>query len=395
MFKRTFLMARIASLLFVSAMSFCTSVSAEVLNIGGIGSLSGGGTAWGIATQRGVQIAIDEVVKNGGLKVGGKTYEPKLTIIDDAYSATGGRAAAERLVNAEKVKFILGPIGSPSVLGALPVTTKARVLLLSNGFAKAILQNPEGAPYNFRMVVSNVEFAPAMVKWLRAEKPTLKKVGLIFPNDATGQAVIPVLTAIYKNQGFEVWSEGYERGSKEFGPLLARMIAQGVDLVDLNSNAPGEAGLLVRQARQAGYEKLIWQVGGPSVDEIIAIAGHDAEGFLSYNVIDFEAANVRKFVQEYKDKYGDGVINAYAPTFYNATKILFKSMEQAGTVTDVTKVRDAMENLGGFDPGVYGPVVWGGKAEYGVNHQLLTKFWITEVRGGKLVTRAALVPEKR
>jgi branched-chain amino acid transport system substrate-binding protein len=363
---------------------------AEELKIGAIGSLSGGGTAWGLATQRGVQIAIDEVLKEGGLKVGGKTYEPKLSMIDDAYSATGGRTAAERLVNAEHVKFILGPIGSPSVLGALPVTTKAGVLMLSDGFARTILQNPEHAPYNFRVVLSNVEFSPSMVSWIRKEKPTLKKVGLIYPNDAVGQAVIPVLTAAYKSQGFEVWSEGYERGSKEFAPLIAKMLAQKVDLMDLNSNAPGEAGLLVRQARQGGYDKTIWQVGGPSVDEIISIAGPYAEGFMSYDVIDFQDPNAAKFAQAYRAAYSDGVINAYAPAFYNAAKILFKAIQNAGTVTDVTKVRDAVENLAGYDPGIYGPVVWGGKSEYGVNHQLLTKFWIKEVRNGKAVTRATI-----
>lgn len=373
--------------------AFCVGAYAQdVLKIGGIGSLSGGGTAWGIATQRGVQLAIDEVMKSGGLRVGGKAYEPRLVMLDDAYSATGGRTAAERLVNAEKVKFILGPIGSPSVLGALPVTTKGAVVMMSNGFARTILENPEGAPFNFRVIPSNVEFAPEMVKWLRSQRPELKKVGMIYPNDATGQAVVPVLTAAYKKHGFEVWAEGYERGSKEFLPLLARMLAQDVDVMDLNSNAPGEAGLLVQQARQAGYDKLIWQIGGPSVDEIVAIAGKHAEGFMSYNVIDFDEPNVAKFVQTYKAKYRDGVINAYAPTFYSAAKILFKAIEQAGTVTDSTKVRNALEALDGYDAGVYGPVVWGGKAEYGVNHQLLTKFWITEVRGGKLVTRATLTP---
>ena len=372
----------------------CGAVGAEKeLKIGGIGSLSGGGTAWGVATQRGVQLAIDEIMEAGGLQVGDTTYAPKLIMMDDTYSATGGRTAAERLVNAEDVEFILGPIGSPSVLGALPVTTKANAIMMSNGFAENILRNDAGSPYNFRVVLSNVEFAPAMVNWLREEREDLKKVALIYPNDATGQAIVPTLTAAYEENGFEVWAEGYERGSKEFMPLLTRMMAQNVDLLDVNSNAPGEAGLLVRQARRIGFDGTIWQVGGPSVDEIVEIAGSNAEGFLSYNVIDFDEPNTQKFVEAYKKKYGDGVINAYAPTFYNAAKILFKSMEVAGSL-DVDDVRDTMLNeLSDFDPGIYGPVVWGGEDYYGVNHQLLTRFWISEVKDGKITTRAVVDPE--
>jgi branched-chain amino acid transport system substrate-binding protein len=54
-----------------------------------------------------------------------------------------------------------------------------------------------------------------------------------------------------------------------------------------------------------------------------------------------------------------------------------------------------MEKLEGYDAGLFGPVSWGGKADYGVAHQLLLKFWITEVKNGKQVARAVLTPEKK
>jgi branched-chain amino acid transport system substrate-binding protein len=371
-----------------------SAVSAqEELKVGGIGSLSGGGTAWGLALQRGVQLAIDDVVAAGGLKIGGKTYTPKLVMFDDQYASTGGRTAAERLVNLEKVKFIIGPIGSPPVLAAVPVTTAAKVILMSNGFAPAILKNAEGAPYNFRMMNSNVEFGPAMIRWLKETYPQVKKVALIAPNDAVGQAVIPTLATAYKENGIEVWTEMYERGTKEFTPLITRMISQNVDLFDLNSNAPGEAGLMLKQARQAGYDKMIWQVGGPSVDEVISIAGPLAEGFISFDTFDFSMPEAQGFVKAYRAKW-DGVINAQTPIWNNAAKILFKALETAGS-TETDAVRDALMKIEGWPSGFYGPVVWGGKADYGVAHQLLTKFWITEVRNGKPNTRTVITPEKR
>lgn len=366
----------------------------EELKIGGIGPLSGGGTAWGLALQRGMQLAIDDVVKSGGLKVGGKTYTPKLVMFDDQYTSAGGRLAADRLVNVEKAKFIIGPIGSPSVLSAVAVTTPAKVLLLSNGFSPAILKNEAKSPYNFRALDSTVEFGPAMIKWYHQTYPAAKKVALIAPNDAVGQSVVPQLEAYYKQNGFTVWKELYDRGSKEFTPLMTRMISENVDLLDLNSNAPGEAALLLKQARQAGYKGKIWQVGGPSVDEIMEIGGAAAEGFISFNVFDFESPESQKFMKLFKEKYGDAALNAQTPVWYNATRILFEAIRRAGT-TDVTKVRDALEKLEGYDAGLYGPVSWGGQADYGVAHQLLMKFWIVEVKNGKAVTRAVVVPEKK
>jgi branched-chain amino acid transport system substrate-binding protein len=369
------------------------AIAQEELKIGGIGPLSGGGTAWGLAVQRGVEMAIDEVNKAGGLKVGEKTFQPKLIMYDDQYTAAGGRTAAERLINLDSVKFIIGPIGSPSALAVVPITNQAKVIVLSNGYAREILKNDSGSPYNFRAMNSNIEFGPAMVKWLREHHPELKKVAIIVPNDATGQAILPTLGETYKANGFEVWSETYERGTKEFMPLLTRMLAQNVDLLDLNSNAPGEAGLLLKQARQVGYKKMIWQVGGPSVDEIVSIAGPLANGFLSYDVFDFNDPSAKAFVEAYRAKWS-GVINAQTPGWYNATKILFKAMQEAGSL-DTDKVRDSLMKIEGYNAGIYGPVSWGGKSDYGVAHQLLNKFWITEVKDGAPHALTVLAPEKK
>ncbi len=89
----------------------------EVLKIGGVGPLSGGGTAWGLAAQRGMELAIEDLNAAGGIKVAGTVYKLQLIMYDDQYTGQGGKAAAERLVNQDKVKFIIGPVGSPPALG--------------------------------------------------------------------------------------------------------------------------------------------------------------------------------------------------------------------------------------------------------------------------------------
>jgi len=390
------MMKSIKVLAFAAAMLTAgASHAQEELKIGAIGPLSGGGTAWGLALQRGVQMAFDEVKAAGGLKVGDKVYMPKLVMYDDKYTAAGGRAAADRLINADNVKFIIGPIGSPSVLATVAATTPAKTVLLSNGFAPQILKNDAKSPYNFRVVNSTVEFGPPMVKWFHDNFPQVKKVALIAPNDAVGQAIIPQLEAYYKANGFAVWTELYDRGTKEFTPLMARMMAQNVDALDLNSNAPGEGALLLKQARQSGFKKPIWQIGGPAVDEMIEIAGPMAEGFISLNVFDFSSPEAKKFVDGYRKEFGDGVINAQAPMWNNAAKILMEAMRRAGTVTDATAVRDSLEKLEGYDAGLYGPVRWGGMGDYGVDHQLLMKFWMVKVQGGKQTVIQALDPVKQ
>jgi branched-chain amino acid transport system substrate-binding protein len=151
----------------------------EVLKIGGVGPLSGGGTAWGLAAQRGIQLAIDDINAAGGFKAEGKTYKLELVMYDDQYTGAGGKAAAERLVNQDKVKYIIGPVGSPPALALIGVTNPAKVLAMTNGYAPGVLKNDFPDP-NFRLYPTNLEFGPPLIKW-PAEPPEIKKVACSRP----------------------------------------------------------------------------------------------------------------------------------------------------------------------------------------------------------------------
>jgi branched-chain amino acid transport system substrate-binding protein len=363
----------------------------EVMKIGVIASLSGGGTAWGLGLDRGVQIAADQINEQGGLKLAGKTYKLEVIPYDDQYNAAQAKTAADRLVNRDEVKVIFGPVGSPGAMGSLPVTQPAKVIQFVDGYTPAILKNEWQGAYVFRINNSTLEFSEPIVDWLKKTYPNAKKVGMIAPNDATGQAGVPILATAYKNKGFDVWTEHYERGTKEFTPLVLRMMAQNVDVFDLNANAPGEAGLLVKQARQVGYKGLIVQSGGAGIDELIAIAGPLANNMLKYDVIDESLPRVQPFVALYHKKY-TGVMNGLAPVYYNAANIYFEAMRRAGS-TDTTRIRDQIEKLGGtYDAPIFGKVVWTGQKNYGVNHQLLHTFVIKEVQNGKATVKAVITP---
>lgn len=361
-----------------------TAFAGEDLPIGAIGSLSGGATDWGVATQRGVQLVIDEINAGGGVVVGGRTYTPRLIIYDDAYSGQGGSTAATRLVNADKVKYILGPIGTPAVLGALSVTKAAKVLTLHDGFSPKVLS--ANSEYNYRISVTTKEFAPPIIDWLKKEFPQAKKVALIGPSDATGQQVIPVLEDAYKARGFEIpFSEKFERGVSDFSPLLTRMMAQDIDILDLDSNAPADAGLLLKQARQLGFNGQIVQIGGPSIEENVAIAGPLAEGFISFNFFDVENPLGKRFYDGYMAKYGD-TMSPWCPVMYNGARILMEAIRRSGSL-DVDKIRGELRNMTDYDT-MFGKLKWGGKETYGIDHQLMINFIIQQVRHGKAVNVA-------
>jgi branched-chain amino acid transport system substrate-binding protein len=363
----------------------------EVLKIGGVGPLSGGGTAWGLAAQRGIELAIDDINAAGGFKAGGKTYKLELIMYDDQYTGQGGKAAAERLVNQDKVKYIIGPVGSPPALGLISVTNPAKVLAMTNGYAPGVLKNDYPDPYNFRLYNTNLEFGPPLIKWLKDNVPAIKKVALLAPNDAVGQSVAGPLAEDYRKQGFEVILELFERGTKEFTPLILRMMAQKVDAFEFDGNSPGDAGLMLKQIRQAGFKGHIMQVGGPAIDEIMEIAGPAAEGFMSYDLFDWDTPIGKKLRAAYEKKYGKGIINVFMPAFYHCVFLVVEAIRRADSI-ETDKVRTAMETTGGYDAGIYGPIKWVGKETYGVNRQLMLPYYFSEVKDGKIVKKAKFTP---
>lgn len=363
----------------------------EVLKIGGLGPLSGGGTSWGLAAQRGLELAVNDINAAGGVKAGGKSYKLELVFYDDLYTAQGGKAAAERLVHQDKIKYIIGPVGSPPALAAISVTNPAKVLALTNGYAPGVLKNDTPDPYNFRLYNTNLEFGPPILKWIKENLKDVKKIGLLAPNDAVGQAVAKPLAEDYKKEGFEVILDFFERGTKEFTPLILRMMAQKVDAFEFDGNSPGDAGLMLKQIRQAGFKGKVFQIGGPAVDEIIEIAGPASEGFMTYDFIDWDMPKAKELRAAYEAKYGKGIISPFMPAFYHGAYLVAEAIKRADSI-ETDKVRDAMDKIDGFDIGIYGPVKWIGKETYGVNRQLMMQYFFSEVKGGKIVKIKKFTP---
>ncbi len=363
----------------------------EEIKIGIIAALSGGGTAWGQGLEHGVSVAIDEVNAKGGLVVKGKTYKLRSIAYDDQYNAAQAKTAVDRLVNDDKIHFLFGPMGSPGALATVPVAEPAKVLQFVDGYAPAILKNEYSKDsYIFRIGLSAKEFSGPVIKWIKKTMPNAKKIAVIAPNDAVGQAAIVPLIDTYKAEGFEVWTDYYERGSKEFTPQLTRMVAQNVDVFDLDSNAPGEGGLLIKQAREVGFRGKIVQAGGAGVTEVVNIAGKRAEGFLKYDPVNMDAPELKPFVKAYEKKYS-GVINSLAPMYYSAAQILFEAIRRTNSL-DTTVLRNEIEKMDGFDTKLFGTLKWTGKETYGANHQIVIPFYMLEVQNGKGVSIAKVNP---
>jgi len=378
-----------AALVAFGLLTGSTAHAEDTLKIGAIVTLSGAGAAWGQALLYGAELAADDVNAQGGLVIDGKKYHVQIIPYDDKYQANDAVTAANRLISEDQVKYIIGPVGAAAALAIEPITERNKVIIMTLGFTPKALGKDK--PYAFRPNLTTEETSRPQIDWLVKAK-NIRKVGALFPNDETGQQIARDLDVAYTQAGAQLSSkEFFERQRVDMIPLLTRIIASGIDAIELDGNSPATAGLIVRQARELGFKGLIVRSGGPATPEIVAVAGKTtAEGMLVNTPIDPDNKAVQDYSARYNKKYGKNM-NGFSPAFYDGTHMLFAAMQQAGTVTDSERVKTALESLKNY-PGIVGQINWTGAAKYGIDHQIDAPFYIAEVKDGQEVVRARCTP---
>src|ERR1700690_1077537 len=108
-----------------AAAAFCvTSVASsqaqDVVKIGQIEAQTGPNAIYGWMGSQSVPIAVDEINKAGGFKVGDKTYKLELVSLDTRGDPKEATIQLKQLLEQDKVRFIFGPFLSNVFVTVLP-----------------------------------------------------------------------------------------------------------------------------------------------------------------------------------------------------------------------------------------------------------------------------------
>ena len=100
-----------------------------VIKLGAILPLTGDLAKYGKTSRSAIELAIEEI--NQQSEQTGFRFE--CIFEDDAMNAAQGVSAAKKLVAADKVPVIIGPLASSITLAVAPITAQGKVILLSPG----------------------------------------------------------------------------------------------------------------------------------------------------------------------------------------------------------------------------------------------------------------------
>jgi len=161
----------------------------EDLVLGAALSATGIYAANGQNTKNGYEFGIKKVNDAGGIKIGNKCYHLKVKYYDDESTPARAAQLVERLIDQDKVKFVLGPYGSPLTKAILPVIEKYKVPLVQGEAASRSLFT-QGYKYHFGIVATSEKYMTPVINMAAdlakkaGKNPSSLKVAMIYQDDA-------------------------------------------------------------------------------------------------------------------------------------------------------------------------------------------------------------------
>ena len=326
----------------------------DVVKIGQIEAQTGPLATYGWMGNQGAKMAIEEINKSGGFKIGAKTYKLELVAHDTRGNPQEALIQTKQLLEQAKVKYVFGPFLTNVFNGIEPYATQNNGKFLMMGGATAIhamlgTPNRDYLMRTWNWDAGEAGFGQLLVDYLKKQGP--KKAAMLFQNDAFGKVAVDIYSPIFKAAGIDLAIELFEPGTKDFSAPLAKLAAGKPDYL-----FPGyvDAVLydIVRQATETGLYKNFFTVRGSMGP---ALKNKDLiDNYIAYLPKYFEEAEKKEprtkaFVAAYKTAYKGDFPYDQAPlcssSCYDHVYMLVEAMKKAGTVDDVAKVKAALMSI--------------------------------------------------
>jgi len=350
----------------------------EIL-IGSCSALDGPSKFLGMETVAGAKAYFELINEAGGVE--GRKL--RLVARDDSYDPAKTQACFDELMN-QKV-FALGLfVGTPTAVKYVPMAESNKIPLVGLFTGAQTLYQP------LRHWVINVR--ASYFDETREQIDGLwnvlgyKKIGVIYPDDPFGAAVLEGVQAALKAHGAEpIAVASYPRQSAQVGKAIDTVRAANPDAVVVvgpsNTVTP-----ILKQAHAKGWKPLFSTVSFVGTDELISVAGEDAEGVVITQVVPPYYLTDLKAVKLYRgalQKFSPGV----QPNFVSFegfvdAMVLVEGLKRAGKELTREGLIRGIESIHELDIGL-GPQL---KLDYSPkDHKGFDHVVPTVVRGGRAV----------
>ena len=346
--RRTGLKGLIAGAASVAMPALVSADEPEII-VGAPNSLTGGLGEIGQRMTWGLQIAIDQINREGGIKsLGGAKLK---AIIADTTSENPTQAASvtRRIIDQDKAIVLAGATASAMTLAATVESEKSEIPIVTNSYADGIVSR--GYKYTFKITpqggaVWNWSMSSGYDMW-KASKGGPPKSALIFmSNDAVGLVVQKQLPEHAKTLNLEVpFSQSFQMGLSDPSVAVAPVLRYKPDLIFLGGFT-NDIILIIKALRGVGVTAPIFGAGPAGSDSVGQGLGPAGDRFftpMAWNW-DMTMPGNKEFVEAYHKAYPN---NPYPPANeqlgqgYVCGMIVRQALEKAAS-RDSKKIRDVL-----------------------------------------------------
>ena len=280
--------------------------AADTIKIGFVSTFSGPTAVIGNDMRNSFELALDHL----GRKIAGKPVE--VIYEDDGQKPDVGKQKTEKLIQSDKVDFIVGYIWSNVLLASLKTAVDSKTFLISANAGPSQLAGELCSPYVFSTSWQNDQTPQAMGQYMNQKG--VKSVFLIGPNYAAGKDMLAGVKSTFKGQvvgeEYTVWPS-----QLDFSAELTK--AKNSKAESIFVFYPGAAGVqFLNQYAQAGLKSQMPLYTAFTIDELsLPLQKDNAIGIPGAQewVNDLPNAENKKFVEDYRKKY-----TGLRPTYYGA-----------------------------------------------------------------------------
>ena len=310
-----------------------SAAEGETIKVANLSPLTGAVPTFGESTKNGFEIAVEEWNADGG--VNGKQIE---AIVEDSQcSADPAVNAANKVVDQDGAQFIVGEVCSSASIPVSEIAEEKGVFMISPTSTSAdVTLNLDGSTKDmvFRACFIDPFQGQVMAKFATDEGYTKAFVMLDQGNDYV-RGLAEVFEEKFAEYGGEiVGKETYTTTDTDFSAILTKVAESGAEVLYL-PDYYNIINLVAAQAKEKGVTAVMMGADGwDSSDLDYSVV----EGYYSnhYSPDDTRQVVV-DWVATYEEKYGS-TPDALATLAYDATNLLFASMEAAGSEDPVGKL---------------------------------------------------------
>ncbi len=376
----------------VAALGLAGPATAQenVLKIGVLGVMSGPAASWGLVNRYSAEATAQMYNEQGGVEIDGETYQIEIVSIDDKNDSRLAVSGAERLIHQEGIRYIIGPNVDTTAASVVPVVEAGNAINIPYAFSKQLYSPPR--ENSILGMIASYQAAPIIYAYLQEEQG-VETVSFVARNESDPLNQRDEGVAAAQELGLEVVSaeDTYEPGTTDFFPVMSKVVGQNPDLIVLSGVAPADAPLLLRTARELGYEGILSTETAQDITILNEVAGEFADGFISVggaSTPEIRSPYMEEFIERYNQVAGEW--NDEAGTKVYALEVILMTLQQAGkdAIEDIELFKAALDDFSVTNPFLNEeqPLTYVGTNYFEQKRQIGVPMVVNEVRDGEFKT---------